>query len=506
MLNFFILLSEQSLLYFGNFTILGILSYFAGLSFYEYSLLSLFCVPTVSYVICRAFGPRHIASSSEYNKTNGLLLLTFITASIFLTLCLNRPDADDQWYLGLSVLFLDHLHLPLQLLPIKPYIFPIHEYSTSLLSLITKAPLLLIYYLCIPAFWAAIAVIFQYRILQYLVGDRWKVGLFVFFIIMLTWGDVHRTPANFGLVRMFQGKACLVTIIIPAILYYYFKYVSNRKPWNAIMLFYCVLSGIGFTPTAIIVCPLLLLVLLVSDVCLNMSQLRRSLCIALVCVVPVILGYFYLYSNLSGIHVESHKVHTARGLVDATTTYEMIKFSLGTGFRGWFALVCLVVSPFCISNTLIRDKFRNFIVVCGILLAIPYTSEYIAKFTYPTSSWRWLWIIPFTLCISIVMSMVLRISFKVGTFNIGGIVISILLIIYVGSSERLVLSEQNYTKIGLPGAKIPQRKTFYLRNYGAFASVQGYRLFLKKENSKISIKEPGSDLVTTYYGRGNRLF
>ena len=37
--------------------------------------------------------------------------------------------------------------------------------------------------------------------------------------IMLTWGEVHRTFANFGLARIFQGKALLVTLFTPALFF-----------------------------------------------------------------------------------------------------------------------------------------------------------------------------------------------------------------------------------------------------------------------------------------------
>jgi hypothetical protein len=58
-----------------------------------------------------------------------------------------------------------------------------------------------------------------YRLLRELVPQGWIIGLLFFFVVMLAWGDVHRSLANFGFVRLFQGKAVFVSAVVPALFY-----------------------------------------------------------------------------------------------------------------------------------------------------------------------------------------------------------------------------------------------------------------------------------------------
>ena len=91
-----------------------------------------------------------------------------------------------------------------------------------MVSYITGLPLLDSYYLLVPALMSALTVIVTYRLLRKLVPEGWIIGMLFFFVVMLAWGDVHRTLANFGFVRMFQGKSVLVSAVVPALFLYFF--------------------------------------------------------------------------------------------------------------------------------------------------------------------------------------------------------------------------------------------------------------------------------------------
>jgi hypothetical protein len=126
--------------------------------------------------------------------------------------------------------------------------------------------------------------------------------------------------------------------------------------------------------------------------------------------------------------------------------------------------------------------YFNFTIICGILMAIPWTSEFIAKNTYKTASWRWLWIIPLPLVMSIVMGSIPRLSRgKLFNIPIGFYIYLVICIIFISSSKRYVLSEENYTTISLPKPKTESNQ-IWLRSYGEYGIIEGNRICVESLN------------------------
>lgn len=74
------------------------------------------------------------------------------------------------------------------------------------------------------------------------------VGLFV---ILLTWGDAHRTPSNFALVRLFQGKGAFVSLLAFAAILYWLRLAERKDGRSAALLFFVFVAGTGLSPTGI---------------------------------------------------------------------------------------------------------------------------------------------------------------------------------------------------------------------------------------------------------------
>ncbi len=413
------------------------------------------------------------------------LLLLFLCSSVLITLCLNRPDPDDQHYIGISVLALDYLHTPLQLIPSEVfksgYAFSSFNLIASALSYSTGIPILYSYYFVIPAFFSIIVILIHWKILTLLTGKGWIVGLIFFLIVMLAWGDDHRTHANFGFVRLFQGKACFVSIITPAIILYFLKFQEQFQKKYAVLLFFTIVAGIGFTPTGIIVGPLTIGVLFLANIKFDRERFKKNLPLALSIIIPLLLGLIIKFHLIGGL---KSGVHTARGVQEHTTNYAMLQFVLGPGYRGLFALFCFVISPFFVKNKQVKKGYMNFVIVCVLLLVIPWTSEFLAHLTYPTISWRWLWVLPLPLAMCIVTGSISEFFRNRAKALYGYIVITVLSVIFVASSERLVISEENYTTFHWPAFKLRNQEKIYLRPYGEHGIIQNGYIFM--ETSKKS--------------------
>src|SRR6185312_6176943 len=99
-----------------------------------------------------------------------LIVLVFVIAGILLTLCLHRPDADDELYLGMAFSLLAHADQPLQQLPgYGPEVLSRGSVFTgttqydqlrAALSLETGLPLLNYYFLFVPPLmWACTVIV-----------------------------------------------------------------------------------------------------------------------------------------------------------------------------------------------------------------------------------------------------------------------------------------------------------------------------------------------------------
>ncbi|PIE55727.1 MAG: hypothetical protein CSA34_08130 [Desulfobulbus propionicus] len=465
---------------YASFTISGIISYFIGFHLIHMLIFSI-CIFIASFF--------YLAACSEESfipiitKKESFFLCGFIIAAIIITLCLNRPDADDEGYLGLAVLFLDHLYIPLDDMPTgisKGYSLSYFEVFLATVSLVTGAPILVTYYFLVPSCLAAFAVLVHWRLLRLFVGNQWVVGMGIFLLVMLVWGDVHRTHANFGLARLFQGKAAFVTIVIPAIFFYFLEFYRTGAKRYAVLLFFTLATGVGCTPTGIIVGPMLLGLLIFANISLSQKDIRKNMMLAWGFVIPVFLAFImHFYFGF-----DRRAVHTSHGLQAHTTNIEMLKFVLGDGFRGIFALLCLMLCPLCVTDRNIQKPLRNFVLLLIIMLIFPYTSEFIGKTTYATASWRWLWIIPFPLLIAVVMAKCFYLNFKIKRMKIGFIIFSILIIAYMNSSRRFVFSKENHARIGLPVFKLHDSKKIKLQSYKRYGFIQDNYLYINGTEKK----------------------
>ncbi|OEU68828.1 MAG: hypothetical protein BA863_04975 [Desulfovibrio sp. S3730MH75] len=459
---------------YGVFTLNVVLCYLIGLSFLGTVWVSALVVPVAGLLFFRVFSP--FESNGRLKGKECVYLSFFLVSAVTFTLCMNRPDPDDAGYLSQAILVLDQLHVPLKELPSnfsQGVSLSCYEYFRSLFTLVTGVPILTSYYLVIPSLIAFFAVLAQWKLLRLLISNKWVVGMFFYILVMLAWGDVHRTHANFGFVRLFQGKAGFVTLIVPALFFYFFKYVQTFKFKYGLLVFFTIVAGVGFTPSGIIVGPLLLLLL--GFACLNRLWARKKsfLVVILICTVPIGLGVFLkLYWGDSAA-----LVHTQHGIRAHTTNIEMLKFVVGSSYRGFFALYCFAVSPLLLSCKLLKKEWRNFVLICLLLLGIPWTSEVIAHATYSTASWRWLWIIPFPTTMAIFMAELPDLFSRDNEKVAGRFLFIVLTIIYVASSTRWVISSENYTRLTWPAYKMSKPDQIFLRSYGEIGLVKdGYIL------------------------------
>ncbi len=481
-------LCDAFFVFYACWTVIWLLAYDANLSLS--AITPLFLLALVTPLLPLAFrsgepGPRPPIKAWRSNRDN-LAVLVVITAGVLLTLFLHRPDADDEQYLGMALALLANPDQPIQQLP--GYGGGIHDNDFSgisayeplkaMVSYLTGLPLLDSYYLAVPSLMSALTVVVTCRLLRKLTPDGWLFGMLFFFVVMLAWGDVHRTLANFGYVRMFQGKSVLVSAIVPALFLYFFLARENTQSgYHRLLLAAVLVSGIGFSRGGLIIGPSVVGLLVLASI--NFRNLERwpATLLVIAMISATALCVFAYHSGWTLMN-PSQLVYTPRGIVAGTTNVEMIEFTMGSGFRGMFLLACVGAGFLFISNEDLSRLYRNYMIIFFVLLLIPWTSEFLAKTLQEYLSWRWLWVVPVPAFASVAVGGALAHLRQVSNFLVAIGAFALLAAVFIAASPRLVLSAANYTSIQWPSAKLDGHSV-YLRPYEKAVTIEDQRLIIE---------------------------
>ena len=476
-------LCDAFFVFYSLWTLTWIVAYFANLSFSAISPIFFLLVPLSVLALAfkrPAIGQRTPMAASR-TRRDTLTVLAFMTFGILLTLVLHRPDADDELYLGIAFSLLAKADQPIQQLPgfgwSELYGITAYEPLKAMVSYLTGLPLLDSYYLLVPALVSALTVIVTYRLLRELIPEGWILGMLFFFVVMLAWGDVHRTLANFGFVRMFQGKAVLVSAIVPA-LFLYFSLLKDKfqAPYHSFLLAAVLISGVGFSRGGLVIGPLLLLFLALASIRVEtLGKFSTGLLVIIGILAAVIStsAYYFGWTLMN----PSQLVYSSKGFVASTTNLEMIEFTMGSGIRGILLLTCVGASFLFVKDKRLRYMYRNFLVIFLLLLLIPWTSNFFAKTIQEFLSWRWLWIIPVPVLASVTVGGALA---RIRHVSNSAVALGVFLALAVGftaASPRRVLSQENYTSVRWPDAKL-EGDSVYLRPYQKTAVIKDGKLYL----------------------------
>jgi hypothetical protein len=185
-----------------------------------------------------------------------VLLALAIAVAVTVTLFSNRMDSDDQNYLGLITRLLQAPDTPISSQTLM-HIYRWHPYEALLAALVRLgAPLLPAYYLWLPAIHAILAVLVLYLCARPLVGGDAALTAVVAVVMLVAWGEIHRAPGNFAFVRLFQGKAALVTWALPLTFLAGMRLARRPSPWAAAVLAAALAASFSLGHTALTVAPL----------------------------------------------------------------------------------------------------------------------------------------------------------------------------------------------------------------------------------------------------------
>ena len=474
-------------IFYALWSLVWFFAYSSNVSFSAISPVFILIIPfSLSALALKASSTAQHALHPEKEEARDIpIVLLFVSAGILLTLFLHRPDADDELYLGMALSLLANPDQAIQHVP--GYGSGIHDNEFSgigayeplkaMVSYWTGLPLLSSYYLVVPSLMSALTVIVTYRLLRKLIPDGWLFGMLFFFVVMLAWGDVHRTLANFGYVRMFQGKSVLVSAVVPALfLYFLLAREKTQARYYNLLLAAALVSGIGFSRGGLIMGPFVVGLLGLASI--NYHNLTRwPATLLVVTMLSATALFVFAYHSGWTLMNPSQLVYTPRGEVSSTTNVEMIEFAMGSGLRGMFLLICVGAGFLFVSNEELGRLYRNYMIIFFVLLLIPWTSDFLAKTLQEYLSWRWLWVVPVPAFASVAVGGALAHLRQVSNSPVAIGAFVVLAVGFTAASPRLVLSAANYTSIQWPGAKLDGHSV-YLRPYERAVTIEDQKLVI----------------------------
>jgi Family of unknown function (DUF6077) len=243
-----------------------------------------------------------------------LALGTAMAAAIF-SLYIVRPDADDTYFVSRAVWTAQHGRIPLKdviftnqaanQIPAESPVSSVEVLIGALARLFGVSAASFTYYIALPVFtffavWAA-----------WLLIRRWAPGRYVLCfavaMVYLAWsGTSGASFGSFHLVRMWQGKAAFVSVVVPLLYVYLTHWAEHRSRRSLLLVAAAGIAAAGLTSSAALVVPLI--VAAVAVPLLLAGQIAAALGALLAAAYPVIAGLvvarFYpvhgLYAPIAG--------------------------------------------------------------------------------------------------------------------------------------------------------------------------------------------------------------
>jgi hypothetical protein len=363
-------------------------------------------------IVLRRDTPELSAPASGRGREALLWLLA--VACVVMTLVAHRPDADDAFYVNVAVAAMEAPRRALlggdtlvgiEGLPIYLPVYRVHSYElwNGALAYVTGVPPIHVFH-WISAGLAALLVPLAHAKLFRVLTPRWwlwSVGVLV--VLLVATGETHRSYGNFAFVRMWQGKAVLISVVLPMIFAYGLRFAARPTLRGWVMLGAAQIAAVGCTSSALWAAPVSAILALASAFRLSRETMR----IAIVGLLGS--GYVLVQAGLVWARMADVRASwTAPGGELGAQLLAAFVTTLGDSRLLLVGLGTLLVAGAVSTPGLAR----RFAIVCPLALLVALLNPYVAAWaslnvTGP-SYWRGMWALPLPILMTLVFTSPLR--------------------------------------------------------------------------------------------------
>ena len=355
--------------------------------FSEFSLVTVVLLLVVVLLFLRQTAtPAQSFTSFSALERSPILPAAAVIIAVAYTLVSHRPDPDDALYLFFGLLPLDQPMQAINLLPMYDTARMLVSYPVieAVVSYWTGTSFLQVHYLFVPALAAMLSALAYYELFQRIGGGYAGILALMTIIILILWGDLHRSPGNFAFVRMFQGKAMLYTMVCPYLVSSAMG-VLTRRPGSSFRLVMASISGIGLTQSAVVLVPLFFTGLILATwlVYRESPISARSL--------PFLAGAAVFIALSAGIVAYLGKIPGAINPRDFSLR-EALDIVFGDGLRGPFGVASIALLPL-LAQDRVKHKAVIATIIALMLTALNPVVVFLAGQIVWSLTWRLQWLL-----------------------------------------------------------------------------------------------------------------
>jgi hypothetical protein len=404
-------------------------------------------------------GESRPATDRPERKHAAWVVLLVAAVAVCITLVASRPDADDAFYRSISATLLRYpqqpvlLHDTLYRLPDVPILLQFYRLSNydvlvGTLARITGVDHLLVAYLILPSVFAAFCVPAWAYLLRRVVPGRWPWILLILFACMLALGETHRAYGNFAFVRLFQGKAILVTGMVPVVAGSALLFARHGGLRHWLLLFAAEIAALGVSASALFVAPAAAALGLAGGWSANAAGSRRFAAGMLASVYLIGAGWAMASVTHGGAEdlVSTSPMPAVMPILDDTW--------------GWWSTRLLLVALLA-AWAFVRDPVRARYLSAGaffFLLAVlnPYTVRFVADhFVGVRTYWRLTWALPLPFFLAVLLDGVIERMLRMRSKVLAACACVALAGLASAFGWRFgTLRSANAVTLGLPGPKV----------------------------------------------------
>jgi hypothetical protein len=296
----------------------------------------------------------------------------------------------------------------------------------------------------LPTLFAAVLVLVYWSLLRALAPRGALAATLLVLLVLLAWGDQHRVFGNFGLIRLFQGKAVLVTVLVPLLLLQALRFLQRPDPRRWTLLALANAAMVGASSSGLVVAPMLTAAVFIGWWRPGRARGRLAL------LGLASAGYPLLVAIVAALSAAAAADLFALDEGVASYTRDGLVMVLGDGGRGLFALWAVAACAMLPA----RDGPWGLVRAVGLgslLLLSPWTAEWLARQVSATLQWRLFWAVPFTFL------MAAAVLYAARALPIARLPVAVPIlaagVLFAALPGTWAASRENHVRVGLPGVR-----------------------------------------------------
>ncbi|MDH5670023.1 MAG: DUF6077 domain-containing protein, partial [Nitrospira sp.] len=348
--------------------------------------------------------------SQAVNRKGTIVILLATLLLVVLSYAITRSDLDDAFYAAVAASasstpaealkrgdpMLGEIGLSL-ILP--SYRFVSFELLSGAGGYLFSVPAMDFYYVYFLPVWVAASVVAIFLLTSEFIPRYWVMTGCLAIVLTLLLGEMHRSPANFAFVRLFQGKAVFLSALVPAMFYLTARFTSDRgTKADLLLLGCCQISAVGLTHFGMLMGPIAGFSALISNALVCRGENSRKFVYALAVLFLPLPYLLSIAAESAGSSILELKSESAAD----------VWLSVFGSHQQFLMGMLLLAGPALAKDSITRWRLAIPPLILYAVLLNPVLSECISKYVTTTPVyWRVVWSFPIVIFAAISLCLII---------------------------------------------------------------------------------------------------